>query len=397
LRVLVAAAYYEPAFGYGGPVTVVAEGCRALAKAGASVTVFTTTANGATELDIPVGRPIERDGVETWYFARRAPRGYFYSPAMAAELGRRAAQFDILHLHGLWCHANLAGHRAAQAARVPYVATLHGGLDPTMVRKGWLKKRLYWLLCERRNLSDAGALVALTEDERRQVEALRVGTPVAVIPHGLDPAQYEDPPPRERLREIDPALAAWPYVLFLGRLDPKKGVELLLSAFSRCSGEEPNLRLVVAGAGEPPYEAALKDAARQANESRVIFPGHVSGEVKRALLAHALVFCLPSKSEGLPTACLEAMLSQTPVVISRECYLPEVAVERAGFVVERTPEAIAQAVLQLARNPRLREEAAARARTYAARVYDGRLIAGRMLALYEEVIRRTRAGGERRR
>jgi glycosyltransferase involved in cell wall biosynthesis len=397
VRVLVGAAYYEPAFEYGGPVTVVAEGCRALVRAGASVTVFTTTANGATELDVPVGQPIERDGVETWYFPRRPPRGYFHSPAMAAELRRRAGQFDILHLHGLWCHANLAGRRAAQAARVPYVATLHGGLDPTMMRKGWLKKRLYWLLCERRNLSSADALVALTEDERRQIEALRVGTPVAVIPHGLDAAQYGDPPSRDRLRDIDPALADSPYVLFLGRLDPKKGVELLLSAFGRCSGQAPDLRLVVAGAGEPPYEAMLKAAARQAAEGRVIFPGHVSGEVKRALLAHAVAFCLPSKSEGLPTACLEAMLSQTPVVISRECYLPEVAVEGAGFVVERTPEAIAQAVLQLARNPRLREETAARARAYAARAFDSRLIAGRMLALYEEVIRRARAGGERRR
>ena len=383
MRVLVAAAYYEPAFEYGGPVTVVAEGCRALARAGASVTVFTTNANGAAELDVPLGQPLDVGGVETWYFPRRKPKGYFYSPALAAELTRRVAEFDVLHLHGLWCHTNLAGRRAA-ADRVPYVATLHGGLDPVMMRKGRLKKRLYWLVHERRNLDQASALVALTEDEKQQIEALGVRAPVVVIPHGLDLGQYSAPPPREELGRLHPCLVSAPYVLFLGRLHPKKSAELLIAAYTRCLADAPELRLVLAGAGEPSYEAKLKALAAQVGTERVLCVGHVSGAPKHALLAHAVAFCLPSESEGLPTACIEAMLSQTPVVISHECHLAEVADEQAGFVVDRTPEAIAEALLQLANDEPRRGATARRARDYAAHTFDSRLVADRTLALYAE-------------
>ena len=391
MRVLVAAAYFEPAFEYGGPVTVIAEGCRALARAGVSVTVFTTTANGAGELEAPVGQPVNVGGIETWYFGRRSPRGYFYSPAMAAELRRRAADFDLLHVHGLWCHTNLAVRRAALRAGVPYVATLHGGLDPEMMRKGWLKKRVYWGACERRNLDAASALVALTEEERRQVEARKVRAPVAVIPHGLDGSQYAETPPRALLRDLHPSLVSAPYVLFLGRLHPKKGVELLLAALPTVLSHAPDLRLVVAGTGEAPYEAALRSAGARLGEGRVLFVGHVGGDTKRALLAHALAFCLPSRSEGLPAACLEALFSRTPVVISRACHLPEVATEGAGFVVDRTPDAIAQAVVQLAADGELQTRMAAQARVYALRDFEGQVIAQRTLALYHRVAASRRA------
>ncbi len=386
MRVLVAAAYYEPAFEYGGPVTVIAEGCRALARAGASVTVFTTTANGAGELQVPVGQPTSVGGIETWYFRRRAPRGYFYSPAMAAELGRRAADFDVLHVHGLWCHTNLAVRRAALRVGVPYVATLHGGLDPEMVRRGWLKKRAYWSACERANLDRAAALVALTEGERRQIDPWRVRAPVVVIPHGLDGSQYAEAPTREALGDLHPSLVSAPYVLFLGRLHPKKGVELLLAALPEVLSHDPQLRLVVAGTGEASYEAALRGAAAQVGRENVLFVGHVGGAAKRALLAHALAFCLPSRSEGLPTACLEALLSRTPVVISRACQLPEVATEGAGLVVERTPEAIAGALIELAADGELRARMGAQGRGYALRDFDSQEIAQRTLALYHHVV-----------
>ena len=386
MRVLVAAAYFEPAFEYGGPVTVIAEGCRALARAGASVTVVTTTANGAGELDVPVGRPVEVGGIETWYFPRRLPRGYFYSPAMATELRRCAGEFDVLHVHGLWCHTNLAARSAALRAGVPYVATLHGGLDPEMMRKGWVKKQVYWAACERRNLDAAAALVALTGDERCQIEARKVRAPVVVIPHGLEASQYADTPSRALLGSLHPSLPSTPYVLFLGRLHPKKGVELLLAALPQVLAHAPDLRLVVAGAGEAPYEAALKSASARLGEGSVLFVGHVGGDAKRALLAHALAFCLPSRSEGLPAACLEALFSGTPVVISRACHLPEVATEGAGFVVDRTPEAIAQAVVQLAADAELRARMAAQARAYALRDFESQAIAQRMLALYDHVV-----------
>lgn len=357
-------------------------------RAGENVTVFTTTANGDCELDVPVSVPVDVNGVETWYFPRQRPNGYFYSPAMAEALRQHAGEFDVIHLHGIWCHANLAGRKAALRARVPYVATLHGAVDPIVLRKSWLKKQLYWRLCEAPTLQRVAALIALTDQEKQHIEALGLHRRVVVLPNGLDPAQYADIPSRQALSEIAERLVTQPYVLFLSRIHAKKGLDMLIPAFARVIERFSDWLLVIAGPDDGGYQATVEQQVRQCGlEGRVLFTGPVAGARKLALLGNADVFCLPSYSEGLPTAVVEAMLCGRPVVITRNCYMPEVATCGAGLVVETTVQGIEQGLSEIMGTSQRRQMGEA-GQACARESYDSALVAEKTVALYREIIGR---------
>ena len=387
LRILRVAAYYEPAFCYGGPAVSVPAACKALVRAGDDVTVFTTTANGDSELDVDPGAEIDRDGVKVHYFPRERPLGYFRSSALAQALGERAREFDVLHLHGIFCDTNRVASRIARRRAVPYLATAHGTLYPVVLRQKRVKKAVYMSLIERRVLAGAARIVALSEIERGQIERLGLRAPVEVIPNGLDPRLYADLPPREHVDEFLPALEGRPYALFLSRLHPKKAVEHLIEAFAPVARRNPEWRLVVAGPEDyPGYGEKLSLLIQSRGlESAVLVPGPAYGELKLALLGGAELFCLPSHSEGQPTAAIEAMLCGLPVLISDGCYLPEVAREQAGIVVPTDAEAISAGLQELIDAGEGRRAIGARGRAFARRAYGADAIAERTRRLYREV------------
>lgn len=394
LRILRVTPYYAPAWCYGGPAQSVHAACRALVEAGQDVTVFTTAANGDTDLDVPLGQPVDRDGVAVHYFAQRGPRSTFYSPDMARALREHAHRFDVLHLHGVWCHANAAGRHAARRAGVPYVVTLHGTLDPIVLRQKRLKKRVYWWLVERANLRHAARLIALTEEEKRQALLLDPGYRVAVLPNGCDARAYAHIPDRGALARVDPRLVHTPYVLFLSRIHPKKGLDLLVPAFAQVSREFPGWVLVIAGSDEGGHQAVIEDLVRRHGiGDRVLFTGLVSGEKKLALLGNADLFCLPSYSEGLPTVVVEALLCARPVVISENCYMPEVAQRGAGWVARTSVEGITAGLRQAMADPGARAAFGEAGRAYAVEAFDIRQVAQRTIALYREVIAEAATAG----
>jgi len=390
LRTLRVAPYFEPAYCYGGPVVSVPNACRALIRIGTPVTVYTTTANGAKELPVEPGELVERDGLPVRYFPRSAPKGYFRSPALAQALRETARDFDVLHLHGVFCHSNWAAYRVARVTGVPYLVTAHGVFDPAVLRQSRLKKRVYIRHVERRVLEGAARLVALTETEKRQIEALGIETPVVVVPNGLDRGQFERLPPREAVDREWPHLRGHPYVLFLSRIHPKKGIDLLLQGFARLHREHPEWRLVVAGPDEVGWRGDLEHMAGELNISEVtLFPGPVTGAVKLALLANADVFSLTSHSEGLPTAVVEALFCGRPVVITEGCYIPQVATAEVGFVVPPAAEAIGEGLLRLAESGEARQRMGSRGRELALREFESERIARLTLEHYREVVHET--------
>ena len=135
LKTLRVTPYFEPAFCYGGPAVSVPNACRALVREGTRVTVFTTTAAGDEELAVVPGAEHDLDGVKVRYFARRPPRTYFRSPALFAAIQQRVTDFDLMHLHGVFCYTNWAAYRAARRADIPYVVTVHGCLDPAVLQQ----------------------------------------------------------------------------------------------------------------------------------------------------------------------------------------------------------------------------------------------------------------------
>ena len=256
-----------------------------------------------------------------------------HAAAAAARLVPRA---DAVHLHGVWEPQLLHAARVARRLGKPYLVLLNGMLLPWAMARGTAKKRLALQLGRRRMLAHA-VLHFGSDDEAAAARALGFVNPGVVIPNG---AFSDDPdlPPPGTFRAAHPQLADGPYVLFIGRLDPQKGIDLLLAAFDVVATRHPSAQLVVAG---PDYGVTIPD------HPRVLRVGPLYGRDKLAALRDAACFCLPSRHEGFSLAVLEALACGVPVVISTECHFPEVATRRAGLVTPLDRAAIADALLRV--------------------------------------------------
>lgn len=262
----------------------------------------------------------------------------------ARAIDRRIREFDVVHIHAVWNFPTWWAMRAAHRAGVPYLVAPQGSFEPWALAQNRWGKRLYGRFTERPLLQRAAWLQALTTTEAEQFRRQGLHAPAVIVPNGIDPGVFERPAPRltERLGLPDEART----LLFLSRLHPKKGPDVLIEAFARLAPRHPEVTLAIAGhdAGSG-YAAAIRALiARRGLEGRCRLLGEVRGADKVEILLGADAFVLPSHSEGLPVAVVEAMGAGLPVVITPGCNLPEVAEREAGYVVAPDPAAIAGAL-----------------------------------------------------
>lgn len=230
------------------------------------------------------------------------PSRYGFSPSIQSAIVRLKP--DILHIHGIWSASAIYGRFAPRQTRV--VVSPRGMLDPWILqRRPWVK-RLHAALFERPMLARAH-LHALCEYEAEAALAFMpdLAGRIFVLPNGADPAGTAKAGERTG-------------ALFLGRLHEKKQVLPLIDAWER---HAKHMRLTVAGWGAPAYEAEV--AVRAAKAKRVHFVGMLDGGEKAQALSSARFFILPSLSEGLPMAALEAISHGAIPLLTDECHLPD--------------------------------------------------------------------------
>ena len=128
MKILHVVPSYLPAYRYGGPIESVHALNKYLVRAGSDVSVYTTAIDGPKDLDVPLGRPVDRDGVKVFYFKPGHPRSWFYSPQMAVALREHAREFDIMHITSVFLAASTLGARSARAAGKPYIISPRGSL-----------------------------------------------------------------------------------------------------------------------------------------------------------------------------------------------------------------------------------------------------------------------------
>lgn len=251
-----------------------------------------------------------------------------------------------VHIHGVWePHCNVAA-AAARACNRPYIISAHGMLDLWALRQKRVKKALYAALIEARNLQRAACLRALTMDEVHDYRRVGLTNPVAVVPTGVDvpPGTTGD-----LFWETYPNLAGRRIVLFLGRIHQKKGLELLLEAWSRIPQPTDDVHVVVAGPDDGNLEILKQMVQNLGIEKSVTFAGMLNGEQKWSALRAASVFVLPSYSEGFSVAVLEALAMGLPVIITDQCHFPEVKDHHCGWVIEPEVEQVEQALTEFLR------------------------------------------------
>lgn len=252
---------------------------------------------------------------------------------------------DGVHIHGIWGeHCSMAAGIAREAGK-PYIVAAHGMLEGWAMQQKRLKKMVYSMLVERPNLQAAACLQALTRGEVDDYRRFHVLNPVAVIPNGVDVPVGVTP---SLFLESWPQLKDKRLVIFLSRLHPKKGLDILCQVWSRLRRRFPDHHLVLAGPDFNNTRASTQELVEMLDmREAVTFTGMLTAAMKWSALAAAELFVLPSYSEGFSMAVLEAMAMAVPVVITRPCNFPEVSERSCGMVVEPDARQIEAAMAAL--------------------------------------------------
>jgi len=268
---------------------------------------------------------------------------YGYAPGFVPWMQRNAARFDAVVVNGLWQFHSLGSWRTLRNSSVPYYVFTHGMLDPWFKRQyplKHLKKRLYWPWAEYRVLRDARAVLFTSEEERllarqsfRRYQANEV-----VLSYGIQGFGGNAAAQRELFLERFPQVRGKRIVLFLGRVHPKKGCDLLIEAFASLARLDTSLHLVVAGPDQTGMQAQLMELAKRLGVSDAMtWTGMLSGEVKTGAFRAAEVFALPSHQENFGIAVAEALSCGVPVLISNKINIwREIGNDQAGLVADDT-------------------------------------------------------------
>lgn len=374
----------------GGPSQAIIEMVAALRAQEVNAHIATTNDNGLELLVVPLQELTMYKGVPTWFFPRFSPpinaaREFAFSTALTQWLWQHIRSYDVLHIHAIFSYASTVAMAIARHQQVPYVVRPLGQLCTWSLQQSQLKKKLYLAAIERKNLNGSAAIQFTSRAEQREAALLGLKASSVVIPHGLlSPTYLPDAPKRLRQRFNLPADE--PVLLFLSRLHPKKGLDLLVSALAQLRSRR--FTAIIAGSGSQAYEAELASLiAHHDLTSRVCLPGFVEGEVKDLLLQGADVFTLTSYSENFGVAVLEALAASLPAVVTPGVALSaEIQTHKLGFVPEPTPTAIADALRHCLDKPQEATVRGDRARQFILENYAWNSIAPRLFEVYQSII-----------
>ncbi len=297
---------------FGGPVFGLRSLSIALADLGHSITVST--------MDDPQEKWLADWPTEVTAHGP-AISHYRFSQRFVPWLRKRTSDFDAVIVEGAWQFSGLGTRLALRGCSVPYFIYCHGALDPYFRRFKLkeLKKSLYWWLFEHRVFRDAKAVFFTCEQERERARNryFPYWVEEATVKYGVRPA----PDRSEHLRRIyDSDFAQFRgrrILLFLSRIHPTKGCDILVEAFSRVCTVDRSLHLVIAGPDQVGWRRQLQEQCRSLDiDSRVTFTGPVYEDQKWCLLQHAEAFVVASHNDNFNVAMAEALSAGLPVVIT---------------------------------------------------------------------------------
>jgi len=291
---------------------------------------------------------------------RFGPRLFGFVPGLVDDLVE--SNCDLLHLQHLWMYPSVAVHRWHRRTGRPYLVTANGMLEPWTLASSRLNKRLAALCYENRMLHAAACLQANTEKEAADFRTYGLKNPICVIPNGVELKNAET-------LKTEKVKGERKILLFLGRVHPKKGLVNALRAWKEAAGNANDWQFIIAGWDQGGHGEELKTLCRELglsysetpaselltknqepstkNAEGIAFAGPVFGDEKDALLRRADAFILPSFSEGLPMAVLEAWAYGLPVLMTEHCNLPEGFRDGAALRIGTDPESIAEGLREL--------------------------------------------------
>lgn len=315
----------------GGPIQVIKEFAASVGELSAETEILT--------LDDPKAPWISASHVRIHAIGPAYFGGFCFAPQLVSWLRRHAMEYDAVILNGLWNFTGLATFLALWKRPIPYFVFVHGMLSPwfkTTFPLKHLKKLLYWKAFEHHVLRNAKGVMFSCEEERRL--AHRAFTPYdcheVVVKFGISAPNQDAAYLREAFFAQHPMLRDKTFLLFLGRLHPVKGCDILIEAFSKVASNFEDLRLVLAGPDQRGWRAELEALAfRLGVGERVVWAGMLQGDQKWGAIQAADALVLPSHQENFGMVVAEALSCGLPVLISNKVNIwHEIELEQAGLV-----------------------------------------------------------------
>jgi glycosyltransferase involved in cell wall biosynthesis len=380
-----------PALGsiYGGPSQCVCELARALAQLGVGIDLVATNANGSTSLDVPLHTWMSEKSYRIQYFSYWGWNDYKLSGSLSRWLFQHVTDYDLVQINAIFSLTNLPAYWACRSRHIPYVIVPHGMLEPwALSYKAW-KKRIYYDLLEKPALNRASVIQSLASTEAKGIQSLNLNAPIVVIPNGIHRADFECLPNPDVFYQKFPETHDRTLILFLGRIDPKKGLDLLAPAFAKARSQFPQTHLIIAGPDNIGFLPTVHNYFSEAGcLDAVTFTGMLTGELKYSALAAAQIYVAPSYSEGFSMSVLEGMAAGLPCIITTGCNFPEAAATQTAEVVEIDSEAIAEALLRCLNDPQQAQTMGDRARQFIIENYTWNSIAVKLLEVYTAILDR---------
>jgi glycosyltransferase involved in cell wall biosynthesis len=311
-----------------GTSYVVPRLCRALAEIGQDVDLLSLGGSDSAQ------RKIYRDLRFQWRFEGvPLARKLGFSNSMRDHLRREA--YSIYHAHGLWMMPNVYPAAIARSRKRPFLLSPHGMLGEAALEFSHSAKRLFWLLAQGRAARLVDCFHATSAQEYEAIRAFGLGQPVALIPNGIDLPDIE---PGHETNDPDS------YVLSLGRIHPKKGLDRLIGAWAQIEPEFPGWRLKIVGPDEGGYAAKLSAQAQALGLGKVEILPPSFGEEKHALMRDAELFVLPTLNENFAMTVPESLSLGTPVISTKGAPWEGLVDHRCGWWIDHGEDILAATI-----------------------------------------------------
>ncbi|MEM9372710.1 MAG: glycosyltransferase, partial [Planctomycetota bacterium] len=323
-------------------------------------------------------------------------RGKILSRSQLARFMHLAAEADAVHLHETWDPGAIQIARRLRRAGIPYAATPHGMLDDWCMSYHPIRKHVFLRLFARRFFAGAAATLFCAQGELDQASAHIDISKCHVVPAATDLTDFQQLPGPDIARDTIPGCEGdAPVVLFLSRIDHKKGLEVLVDAMPAIRDRHADARLVIAGAGEPSYVSSIEQRiADRGIGACTHLVGMIRGKAKVSLYQRAATLALPTQQENFGLVLTECMAAETPVITTKAVDIwPEIQACNGGDLVDRTPDAFATAVGDLIDAPDRAVQMGRSGREWVMRTLSSESLTRQFLSIYESVVRNARDTG----
>jgi glycosyltransferase involved in cell wall biosynthesis len=366
----------------GGPPKIIYDHAVVQMKLGAEVTILTPISEGQKVYAIPEGAKVVT--CKRHWFAKFWAE---FSPELYQWLKKHGNEYDVIHIHGVWHFAGVAPYFAG--ITTAKCITTHGLLDSWTIGKGYWKKMLFGFLFQKKILKNTQLIQINNTDELEDLKRfLGYQHPnVQIIPNGMNLHDFDKLPSKNIFRSKFSIPADKKIVLFLSRINLKKGLDLLLPAFKEIASQRNDCLLIMAGPDDG-YLAETETFIKENDLSdKIKLVGMLTGQDKLAAFADADIFALPSHSEGFSIATLEALISGIPSLLSDRVGFGEAIREnQAAHLVDLNVKSIVDGLNKMLDNQEYCEEISKNGIALVRNKYDIEIVARRLFEEFQKIV-----------